>query len=44
MTERTVFLKALEIEDQAARAAYLDVACAGRPDLRQRVEDLLWSH
>jgi WD40 repeat protein/tRNA A-37 threonylcarbamoyl transferase component Bud32 len=44
MTERTVFLKALEIDDPAARAAYLDAACAGRPELRQRIEDLLWSH
>jgi serine/threonine protein kinase len=44
MTERTIFLNALEREDPAARAAYLDAACAGRPELRQRVEDLLRSH
>src|SRR5690348_17179749 len=44
MTERTIFLNALEQEDPAARAAYLDAACAGQPELRQRVEDLLRSH
>ena len=42
-TERTVFLAALEIEDPAARAAYLDEACAGKPALRQRIEQLLQS-
>jgi WD40 repeat protein len=41
MTEREIFLDALELEDPAARAAYLDAACAGRPALRRRVEDLL---
>jgi WD40 repeat protein len=41
MTEREIFLDALELEDAAARAAYLDAACAGRPALRRRVEDLL---
>jgi WD40 repeat protein/serine/threonine protein kinase len=44
MSERTIFLNALEQEDPAARAAYLDDACAGRPELRRRVEDLLRSH
>jgi WD40 repeat protein/tRNA A-37 threonylcarbamoyl transferase component Bud32 len=44
MTEREVFLNALEREDVAARAAYLDAACAGRPDLRRRVEQLLRVH
>jgi WD40 repeat protein/tRNA A-37 threonylcarbamoyl transferase component Bud32 len=42
-TERTVFLAALEIEDPAARAAYLDEVCAGKPALRQRIEQLLQS-
>jgi WD40 repeat protein/tRNA A-37 threonylcarbamoyl transferase component Bud32 len=42
--ERDIFLNALEIEDPAARGAYLDTACAGRPALRQRVEELLRSH
>src|SRR5262249_15367615 len=41
MTERDIFLNALEREDPAARAAYLDEACAGRPALRRRVEELL---
>ncbi len=44
MTEREIFLDALEQDDPAARAAYLDAACAGRPALRRRVEDLLRSH
>src|SRR5690348_16314409 len=44
MSERTIFLNALERDDPAARAAYLDAACAGQPALRQRVEDLLRSH
>jgi WD40 repeat protein/serine/threonine protein kinase len=44
MTEREIFLGALEQEGPAARAAYLDAACAGRPALRQRVEELLRSH
>jgi WD40 repeat protein/tRNA A-37 threonylcarbamoyl transferase component Bud32 len=44
MTERTIFLRALEHEDAAARAAFLDKACAGKPGLRQRIELLLQSH
>src|SRR5262249_53420243 len=44
MTERDIFLDALEQEDSAARAAYLDVACAGRTALRRRIEDLLRYH
>src|SRR3954466_6227002 len=44
MTEREVFLNALEREDPAARAGYLDAACAGRPALRRRVEELLRGH
>jgi WD40 repeat protein/serine/threonine protein kinase len=44
MTERMIFLNALEKESVAARAAYLDEACAGRPALRRRVEELLRSH
>jgi WD40 repeat protein/serine/threonine protein kinase len=44
MTERSVFLEALEHTDPGARAAFLDRACAGRPGLRQRVEELLRSH
>jgi WD40 repeat protein/tRNA A-37 threonylcarbamoyl transferase component Bud32 len=44
MSERSIFLDALDREDPAARAAYLDEACAGRPELRQRIERLLQSH
>jgi DNA-binding beta-propeller fold protein YncE len=44
MTERDIFLNALEREDPAARAAYLDAACAGQPALRRRVEELLRYH
>jgi WD40 repeat protein/serine/threonine protein kinase len=44
MSERSIFLNALDREDPAARAAYLDEACAGRPELRQRIERLLESH
>ncbi|HEY1377166.1 MAG TPA: serine/threonine-protein kinase, partial [Gemmataceae bacterium] len=44
MTERDIFLTALEHEDLAGRAAYLDAACAGRPALRRRVEALLRCH
>jgi WD40 repeat protein/serine/threonine protein kinase len=44
MTEREIFLDALEQEDPGARAAYLDSVCAGRPALRRRVEELLRLH
>src|SRR5262245_44591395 len=35
------FFAALEMGSPQERAAYLDVACAGDPDLRQRVEKML---
>lgn len=38
---KTVFDRALEIESPADRAAYLDAACAGAPDVRHKVEELL---
>src|SRR5262245_30232164 len=41
MTERDVFIAALQQEDPAQRRAYLEEACAGRPDLHRHVEDLL---
>jgi serine/threonine protein kinase len=41
MYERDLFMAALQIEDAAERAAYLDRACAGETALRQRVEALL---
>src|SRR5215470_11110812 len=44
MNERDIFFGALERDDPAARAAYLDAACAGRPALRRRVEELLRHH
>ena len=40
----TIFAEALERTDPAARAAYLDGACAGDAALRQRVEALLAAH
>src|SRR5437868_11623273 len=44
MTEETIFAAALELSDPAARAAYLDNACAGDADLRRQVEALLEAH
>jgi serine/threonine protein kinase len=44
MTERTVFLAALDIADPAERMAYLDRACASDTALRQQVETLLAAH
>jgi WD40 repeat protein/tRNA A-37 threonylcarbamoyl transferase component Bud32 len=41
MSERSIFLNALDREDPADRAAYLDKACAGQPELRRRMERLL---
>jgi serine/threonine protein kinase/tetratricopeptide (TPR) repeat protein len=41
MTERDIFIAALQQEDPARRQAYLDEACALRPELRQQVENLL---
>jgi eukaryotic-like serine/threonine-protein kinase len=39
-----IFFAALEQPSPAERAAYLDVACAGQPELRARVEKLLAAH
>jgi serine/threonine protein kinase/tetratricopeptide (TPR) repeat protein len=39
-----VFFAALDKHDPIERAAYLDAACAGEPDLRARVERLLAVH
>jgi hypothetical protein len=44
MDERTIFLNALDEGDPERRRAYLDAACAGKPELRQRVEALLRAH
>jgi serine/threonine protein kinase/tetratricopeptide (TPR) repeat protein len=40
-SERTIFLEALDKADPAERAAFLDRACGGKAELRQRVERLL---
>src|SRR5262245_27415342 len=44
MTERDIFIAALQKEDPAQRQAFLDEACAGQPESRQQVEDLLRIH
>src|SRR5262245_23773728 len=44
MREQTIFIEALEIEDEAERSAYLDRACAGDEALRQRLDRLLARH
>jgi serine/threonine-protein kinase len=41
VSELSIFVAALDLADPAARAAYLDEACAADPALRRRVEDLL---
>jgi WD40 repeat protein len=44
MSERDVFFQALDRDDPAERAAFLDEACAGDAAVRQRIEALLRSH
>ena len=44
MTEEQVFQAALELADEAARAAYLDETCGKDPALRRQVEALLAAH
>ncbi len=44
MTERELFVAALEIDDPAARKAHLRSACGDDADLLRRVESLLASH
>ncbi len=39
--DETIFAAALQWETAESRAAYLDEACAGDPDLRRRVDQLL---
>src|SRR5262245_14190258 len=43
MTEQTLFLEALA-KPASERAAFLDAACAGQPQLRASVESLLAAH
>jgi serine/threonine protein kinase len=44
MSERDIFIVALQAENPAERHAYLDEACSGQPELRQQVEQLLRLH
>src|SRR5262245_10389153 len=44
MTDRDLFIAALDKPDPAERAAFLDRACAGDADLRRRVDVLLRAH
>lgn len=44
MSERDIFLAALDRESPTDRTTYLDEACAGDPALRRQVEALLLSH
>src|SRR5688572_23301344 len=39
-----IFNNALELDDPAARARYVNEACAGDPDLSERVRKLLRAH
>ncbi len=44
MSERSIFIAALEKDDATERAAYLEEACAGDALLRARIERLLKAH
>ena len=44
MTERDLFIAALQIDDPAERAAYLDQGCGGDQELRDRLDVLLDAH
>ena len=44
MSEESIFVAALEKATPVERAAYLEGACAGDPELRRRVEALLRAH
>ena len=44
MTDRDLFIAALDHADPAERAAWLDEACAGDADCRRRVDVLLRAH
>ena len=44
MSERSIFMEALEIDDPHERDAYILGACAGDEQLRARVEALLRRH
>jgi serine/threonine protein kinase/formylglycine-generating enzyme required for sulfatase activity len=38
---KSIYLHAVELSESSKRAAFLDQACAGKPELRERVECLL---
>src|SRR5262245_31436781 len=44
MSERDIFIASLQQAGPAERRAYLDEACAGQPELRHEVENLLRLH
>jgi len=44
MSERELFVQALDIQDRAERAAFLDRACRDQPAVRAAVEQLLQAH
>jgi hypothetical protein len=44
VTEESVFAAAIALPDPAARAAFLDRACAGNVELRKRLDALLSAH
>jgi hypothetical protein len=43
-SEAAIFEAALNCATLQERAAYLDKTCAGRPELRERIEELLAAH
>ncbi len=44
MNEETVFIEALTKTSKSEQAAFLDEACAGNPQLRESVEELILAH
>jgi eukaryotic-like serine/threonine-protein kinase len=44
MSERELFIAALQIDDESERSAFLDQSCAGNPELKKRIEALLHAH
>jgi eukaryotic-like serine/threonine-protein kinase len=44
VNEESLFHQALAQPNPAARAAFLDEACVGQPELRARLEKLLQAH
>ena len=44
LTEREIFLEALEMVTPEARAAYLQATCGGDVALRRKVDELLKEH